>query len=148
MSPQVKEEMNLITSELWNQYTDIIKKNRPDLDVNSLLFASDELIALEESTPDDKNIYQEAGAVDGIMNRNAFFKNIAKAYNIDYRYNHLKHVINGCTTGKTHCGTEAAHLLMNDVLQKSLIWNTSFNTFRNELICSVVRLEVSVGTAL
>ena len=24
------------------------------------------------------------------MNRNAFFKNIAKAYNIDYRYNHLK----------------------------------------------------------
>lgn len=90
MSPQVKEEMNLITSELWNQYTDIIKKNRPDLDVNSLLFASDELIALEESTPDDKNIYQEAGAVDGIMNRNAFFKNIAKAYNIDYRYNHLK----------------------------------------------------------
>lgn len=90
MSPQVKDEMNLITSELWNQYTDIIKKNRPDLDVNSLLFASDELIALEESTPDDKNIYQEAGAVDGIMNRNAFFKNIAKAYNIDYRYNHLK----------------------------------------------------------
>lgn len=90
MSPQVKEEMNIITSDLWKQYTDIIKNNRPDLDVNRLLFASDELIALQESTPVNQNIYQEAGAVDGIMNRNAFFQKIATAYNIDFRYNHLK----------------------------------------------------------
>ena len=90
MSPQIKEEMNIITSDLWKQYTDIIKNNRPDLDVNRLLFASDELIALQESTPVNQNIYQEAGAVDGIMNRNAFFQKIATAYNIDFRYNHLK----------------------------------------------------------
>lgn len=90
MSPQVKEEMKGITSALWNQYAEIIKKNRPKLNLDSLLFGSDELIALEEATPADKNIYLESGAVDNVMNRNVFFSSIAKVYDIDYGYSSAK----------------------------------------------------------
>ena len=86
MSPQVKEEMGIITSDLWNLYADVIRKNRPDLRLENLLFGSDNLIALEEKTPFDKNIYQESGAVDKIMNKNGFYEHISKMYKVNFKY--------------------------------------------------------------
>ena len=86
MSPQVKEEMGIITSDLWNLYADVIRKNRPDLRLENLLFGSDNLIALEEKTPFDKNIYQESGAVDKIMSKNGFYEHISKMYKVNFKY--------------------------------------------------------------
>ena len=86
MSPQVKEEMGIITSDLWNLYADVIRKNRPDLRLENLLFGSDNLIALEEKTPFDKNIYQESGAVDKIMSKNDFYEHISKMYKVNFKY--------------------------------------------------------------
>ena len=86
MSPQVKEEMGIITSDLWNLYADVIRKNRPDLRLENLLFGSDNLIALEEKTPFDKNIYQESGAVDKIMSKNGFYEHISKMYKVNIKY--------------------------------------------------------------
>lgn len=86
MSPQVKEEMGIITSDLWNLYADVIRKNRQDLRLENLLFGSDNLIALEEKTPFDKNIYQESGAVDKIMSKNGFYEHISKMYKVNFKY--------------------------------------------------------------
>lgn len=91
MSELVKTEMTGITGELWQQYTDIIAKNRPKVDINSFLFASDSLLAMQEETPYYNNVYQQKGVIDLVLTEEDFLNEVSKKYDVKLTYNATSH---------------------------------------------------------
>lgn len=55
--------------------------------------------------------------------------------------------VDGTTAGQTHTGTQAAHLLVNDLFQAAFVGYTAFDTFRYQFVSCVIALEVAVGGA-
>ena len=54
-------------------------------------------------------------------------------------------IINGCAAEESHSGAETAHLLQDDVLERSLVRNSALDSLGNKLVLGVVGLEVAVG---
>lgn len=82
MSPQVKDEYHGVVNELWQQYSDIILKNRPKVNFNSMIFASDNYLnMLKQNNGDMAKMALNLGFVDQIKNPYNSLADIAKLTN-------------------------------------------------------------------
>lgn len=79
MSPLVKEEYNGIVNDLWQQYHDIVIANRPNLNFNSMILATDSYLkALNENKGDMAKMALSLGFVDKLASTEITLLDISK----------------------------------------------------------------------